>query len=80
MRAVSPTAPRSFLLVNENGRFVDRTPDLLSEIGMVTDIRIYDMDGDKRPEVLLTGEWMGLVILKKEEDKWSVVNTGTLYS
>jgi hypothetical protein len=55
-----PATPRSFLLRNTNGRFTDVTDELapgLREVGMVTDAEWADVDGDGRPDLVLTLEW-----------------------
>jgi len=63
-----PFAPRSYLLVNDGkGHFTDATQELAPEAigpGMVTAVRFTDMDGDKDPDLLLAGEWMGLMLLR----------------
>ena len=50
-----PKAPRSYLLVNENGKFVDRTQDIapaLAETGMVNSAIWADINGDKKAELI----------------------------
>ncbi len=56
-----PQAPLSYLLINEKGTFVDRTNDLLpglSRVGMVKSAVWADLNADKKPELILAGEWM----------------------
>jgi len=55
-----PATPRSFLYHNVGGKFVDVTNELapgLREIGMVTAAAWADIDGDKRPDLVLALEW-----------------------
>ncbi len=55
-----PAAPRSFLYRNEAGRFVDVTDTFapgLRRVGMVTAAAWADLDGDGRPDLVLTLEW-----------------------
>jgi hypothetical protein len=55
-----PATPRSALLRNIGGRFVDVTDDLapgLKNIGMVTAAVWADMDHDGRPDLLVATEW-----------------------
>jgi len=55
-----PETPRSFLYHNEGGKLVDVTDKLapgLRHIGMVTAAVWADVDGDKRPDLLLALEW-----------------------
>jgi enediyne biosynthesis protein E4 len=49
---------RSYLLHNEKGILIDKTPDLLKEPGMVTDASWTDLNGDGFPELMLVGDWM----------------------
>lgn len=55
-----PLAPRSFLLKNEKGKFVDATPSnlALSEIGMVSEAVFTDYDNDNDMDLMVVGEWM----------------------
>jgi hypothetical protein len=58
-----PTAPDSWILVNESGRF---RPDLSFSIplGMVTDALWSDVDGDGWEDLMVAREWNSLVLLK----------------
>ncbi|GAB5559728.1 MAG: VCBS repeat-containing protein [Synoicihabitans sp.] len=53
-----PTAPESQLLENREGRLVDITPAELRKIGMVTTALWTDVDGDRRTDLLIAGEWL----------------------
>lgn len=56
-----PFSPQSYLLKNEGGKFTDVTDEIapsLREAGMVRDARWGDFNGDKRPDLMLVGEWM----------------------
>ncbi|HMH23234.1 MAG TPA: VCBS repeat-containing protein [Puia sp.] len=61
-----PETPRSFVLINDGkGRFADRTAEIapgLSKIGMVTDAAWVDLNGDKRKDLILVGEWMPVTV------------------
>jgi hypothetical protein len=55
-----PATPRSFLFHNVGGKFVDVTDELapgLRQIGMVTAAAWADIDGDKRPDLIVALEW-----------------------
>ncbi len=55
-----PLAPRSALLANQGGNFVDVTDTLapaLREVGMVTSALWSDVDGDGWSDLLLTLDW-----------------------
>ncbi len=57
-----PTAPRSYLLENDgSGRFRDITGEMNPELlrpGLVTDAVWSDFNGDRKPDLILVGEWM----------------------
>jgi hypothetical protein len=55
-----PLSPRSALLANRGGKFVDVTESVapgLREVGMVTAALWSDVDGDGWPDLLVTLEW-----------------------
>ena len=71
-----PKAPRSYLLVNENGKFVDRTQDIapaLAETGMVNSAIWADINGDKKAELIVAGEWMPIKIYEYNSGKLNEV-------
>ncbi|RKR14558.1 VCBS repeat protein [Maribacter vaceletii] len=62
-----PSAPKSYILKNENGKFIDVTTTIapeLSTIGMVTSAVWSDIDGDNSNELIVVGEWMPISIFK----------------
>lgn len=67
-----PKSPKSYLLVNEQGKFVDRTKEsapALDEIGMVHSATSADIDGDGKNELVVTGEWMPVKIFQFQQGK-----------
>jgi hypothetical protein len=54
--------PRSFLMANRRGEWLDVTPEALAGIGMVTDATWADVDGDQDKDLIVVGEWMGVYI------------------
>ncbi|MEP6951320.1 MAG: VCBS repeat-containing protein [Ginsengibacter sp.] len=57
-----PETPQSFLLINDGkGNFTDKIALLapqLQKTGMVTDAAWFDINNDKRPDLVVVGEWM----------------------
>jgi hypothetical protein len=69
-----PSPPRSYLLENRGGRFVDVTAQIAPELmrpGMVTDAVWVDTDGDQINELIVTGEWMPIRIFKMENGRYA---------
>jgi enediyne biosynthesis protein E4 len=55
-----PETPRSFLYRNVGGKLVDVTDEVapgLRAVGMVTAAAWVDVDGDKRPDLVVATEW-----------------------
>ncbi|WPR73027.1 VCBS repeat-containing protein [Flavobacterium sp. NG2] len=60
-----PYAPESFLLINNKGVFTNETQikaRKLQNIGMVTDAVWFDIDNDKKLDLIVCGEWMGIEV------------------
>ena len=58
-----PQLPRSYILQNNQGRFTDVTETVcpaLVTAGMVTGALFTDFNNDKKPDLLICGEWMPL--------------------
>ncbi|MEO1262769.1 MAG: FG-GAP-like repeat-containing protein, partial [Bacteroidota bacterium] len=64
-----PFAPESYLLKNENGKFIIVTPVELKNIGMVTDAIWSDHDHDGWQDLIVVGEWMPITIFKNNGSK-----------
>ena len=65
--------PVSMLLRNDGmGKFTDVTKQLAPDaetIGMVTDAIWQDLDGDRRPELIVVGEWMPITVFRNSGGK-----------
>lgn len=73
-----PTPTSSKILVNENGKLIDKTEQLakvLNNIGMVTDAIWTDYDNDDDLDLFIVGEWMSLTILKNDKGNFSEAKT-----
>ncbi len=58
------TADRS--LLTSALKFTDVTPEALQHPGMVTAATWADFDGDRRPDLLLAGDWMPVMLFKND--------------
>ncbi|TVQ05660.1 MAG: hypothetical protein EA359_02530 [Balneolaceae bacterium] len=66
-----PEAPRSYLLRNENGRFVDVTGQLAPELhrpGMITDALWMDFSGNGRTDLVTSGVWLPIQFYENTGD------------
>lgn len=67
-----PYAPTSYLLQNNNGKFANITsvfaPEL-EKIGMITDAVWTDINGDKKQDLIIAGEWMGIEVFINQENR-----------
>ena len=64
-----PKSPKSFLLVNDQGKFREATKEVIPELdqlGMITSVTSADIDGDKVQELILAGDWMPISIFGRE--------------
>lgn len=67
-----------YLLNNDgNGQFSNLTRKIapgLEKLGMITDATWADIDGDKDPDLLVIGEWMGIKVFKNEGGRFTDVS------
>ena len=71
----------SHLLRNEGGTFVDATTELapdLAHVGMVTDARWTDFDGDGDTDLIVVGEFMPITFFRNEQGKLVDVTSDAL--
>ncbi len=68
-----PEAPQSYLLINNGkGHFTDATASIapaLQKIGMVSDAAWIDINGDKKKDLIVVGEWMHVTVLINNNGK-----------
>ena len=66
-----PVSPRSYLLQNQDGHFVDVTSGLapaLLQPGMVTDAVWMTLPGSEKQSLVLCGEWMPIRVFSWNQD------------
>lgn len=71
-KAQYPYPPTSYILINENGKFTDKTTEIAAEIqqiGMVTDAEFYDADTDGDQDLIIVGEWMAPTFFENNNGK-----------
>ncbi len=56
--------PKSYLLQNNSGNWLDVTQNSLSNIGMVTDASWADINGDGWQDLIVVGDWMPVQVFK----------------
>ncbi len=67
-----PYPPASYLLVNEKGKFTDKTKELAPDLikaGMIKSAVGADLNGDKKPELVIAGEWTGIKVYEFKNGK-----------
>ncbi len=72
-----PETPLSMLLINDGkGNFSDQTNALapnIQKIGMVTDAAFYDLNNDKKLELIVVGEFMPITVFTMNNGKFEDV-------
>lgn len=69
-----PLSPRSYLLLNEGGKFTDATAGWSTELqrpGMVSTALFTDVNGDGKPDLMIAGELMPIRLFVNEGKKFS---------
>ena len=69
-----PEPPASFLLINDGkGRFSNQIKQIAPELehfGMISDAACIDLNGDKKQDLVVVGEWMPLTVFINEKGKF----------
>ena len=71
-----PLSPRSYVLRNDNGKFIDVTAQLnaaLETPGIICSAAWADVDHDQKPDLVLAGEWMPIRIFKNNGNTFKEV-------
>lgn len=70
-------SPKNYLYQNDgHGMFTNMTPSVcpaLDKLGLVTDAKWADIDGDKTKELIIVGEWMQPTIFKYQSGKFEAL-------
>jgi len=64
-----PSTPKTVVLLNKNGVFVDEVKEIAPEleyIGMVTDAIFTDFDSDGDQDMIIVGEWMPVTVFENK--------------
>lgn len=75
-----PQSPRSYILRNNHGKFTDVTNQLcpsLQYAGLVTGAVFTDFNGDKKPDIIICGEWMPVRFFENNNGKFTEVTKQT---
>jgi enediyne biosynthesis protein E4 len=62
-----PVPPRSYILRNDHGKFIDVTSSVcpaLEDAGLINSAVWVDIDNDKKPDLIIAGDWMPIRIFK----------------
>lgn len=75
-----PQSPRSYILQNNKGKFTDVTRTVCAALefpGMITDVLFTDFNNDKKPDLIICGEWTAVRFFKNENNKLVEVTNET---
>ncbi len=68
-----PETPQSYLLINDGkGNFIDQTSTMapeLQHLGMITDAIWQDLNGDRKNELIVVGEWLPVSVFTIKDGK-----------
>ncbi|WP_448520715.1 VCBS repeat-containing protein [Rhodoflexus sp.] len=74
--------PRSYLLQNDGkGNFKDVAGTVatgLADLGMVTDARWTDLNGDRQPDLVVVGDWMSPTVFLNQKGKLTIAQDNGL--
>jgi len=75
-----PISPQSYLLQNNGGHFNIVTSDICPDLetpGMITAAVWTDINGDKKPDLIITGEWMPVRFFLNENGKLNEITASS---
>ena len=71
-----PQPPRSYILRNDHGKFTDVTTAVcpaLENPGLINAAAWVDIDNDKKPDLIIAGDWMPIRIFKNNGNTFTEV-------
>ncbi len=71
-----PQPPRSYILRNDHGKFVDVTSSVcpaLENPGLINAVVWTDIDNDKKPDLIIAGDWMPIRIFKNNGTEFTEI-------
>ncbi|MEO8568225.1 MAG: VCBS repeat-containing protein [Ginsengibacter sp.] len=75
-----PLSPRSYILQNDKGKFIDVTKNVCPELekpGMIAGAVWTDFDNDKSIDLVICGEWMPVRFFKNNNGRLTEVTANT---
>ncbi len=75
-----PQSPRSYILKNDHGKFKDVTKEvcpLLEFPGLITGALFTDFNNDKKPDLVICGEWMPVRFFSNNNGKFTEITGDT---
>ena len=76
-----PLSPRSYILKNTDGKFIDVTSEIAPEfqnVGLVNDILVSDYDGNNSKDLIVVGEWMPITIFTLDKGNFKKMEVASL--
>lgn len=76
-----PFSPKSFILRNDDSKFIDVTNELcpfLNQAGLVTDADWVDYNNDDKVDLMVVGEWTSINLFENKGDKFEVIDNDIL--
>jgi enediyne biosynthesis protein E4 len=70
-----PYSPKSYFLMNEKGKFIDKTNEIasnISNLGMICDAQSIDFDNDNDQDLIVVGEWMPITLIENKNKKFEI--------
>ncbi len=76
-----PLPPKSYILENNNGVFMDVTQKVapqFEDIGIITDMVFSDFDKDGDKDLIMVGEWLGVSVFENTGGRFSLASLKSL--